>query len=66
MSKTITATYASADALTNAINELVADGLPSEELYRDDEKTQLKVMVPESIEAGVVEIMNRHHPTSIA
>lgn len=65
MSKTITATYDSAEALTNAINELVADGLPSEELYRDDEKTQLKVMVPEAIEAGVVEIMNRHHPTSI-
>lgn len=65
MSKTITATYDSAEALTNAANELVADGLPSEELYRDDERTQLKVMVPEAIESGVVEILKRHNPTSI-
>ncbi len=65
MSKTITATYESADALTNAVDELVADGLPSEELYRDDEKLQLKVMVPAAIEAGVVEILKRHHPSSV-
>lgn len=66
MFTTITATYASKATVTNVVNELVNDGIPSEKIYSDDTKLQVKVMVPESGVAGMKEILNRHEPTSIS
>jgi hypothetical protein len=66
MFKTLTATYASKAAVTNVVNELVNDGIPSEKIYSDDTTLQVKVTVPETGVAGMKEILNRHEPTSIS
>lgn len=66
MFKTITATYASNATVTNVVNELVNDGMPSEKIYSDDTTLQVKVMVPGTGVAGMKEILNRHEPTSIS
>lgn len=66
MTKTITATYDNVAALANAIDELVNDGLEREKIYSDEEKKQLKVIAPATIEASVTEILQRHHPTLIS
>ena len=66
MFTTITATYASKATVTNVVNELVNDGIPSEKIYSDDTTLQVKVMVPESGVTGMKEILNRHEPTNIS
>ena len=66
MFTTITATYSSKATVTNVVNELVNDGIPSEKIYSDDTTLQVKVMVPESGVTGMKEILNRHEPTSIS
>jgi hypothetical protein len=66
MFTTITATYASKATVTNVVNELVNDGIPSEKIYSDDTTLQVKVMVPESGVSGMKEILNRHEPTNIS
>jgi hypothetical protein len=53
MFKTLTATYASKAAVTNVVNELVNDGIPSEKIYSDDTTLQVKVTVPETGVAGM-------------
>jgi len=66
MLKTVTATYISRAAVTNAVDELVNAGIPREEVYSDDAKIQVKVMVPESGISGVMEILGRHEPTIVS
>jgi hypothetical protein len=66
MFTTITATYSSKATVTNVVNELVNDGIPSEKIYSDDPTLQVKVMVPESGVTGMKEILNRHEPTNIS
>jgi hypothetical protein len=66
MFTTITATYSSKATVTNVVNELVNDGIPSEKIYSDDTTLQVKVMVPESGVTGMKEILNRHEPTNIS
>jgi hypothetical protein len=48
MFKTITATDASNTTVTNAVDELINDGLPREKIFSDDATMQGKVTVPES------------------
>jgi len=62
MSKTITKTYRSVGALHNVKEDLVATGIDQEEIYLDDDKKQLKVMFPATIEPEIVEILDRHQP----
>ena len=66
MLKTVTATYSSQAAVTNAVDELVNAGIPREEVYSDGTKMQVKVMVPESGLSGVKEILARHEPTNVS
>lgn len=65
MTITITATYDNATALANVVDELVNDGIEREKIYRDEDKTQVKVIVPKSIEPAVLEILERHGPLAI-
>lgn len=65
MLKTITATYASQAALSNVVDDLINAGITREEVYRDDTKLQVKVMVPETGIAGAKELLERHHPTAV-
>ena len=65
MNKTITATFTDKTALKNVVDDLVNKDIPRENFFADEEKTQVKVMLPESAEPEVMEILNRHHPTEI-
>lgn len=65
MLKTITATYDSATTVANVVDELINDGLPREKIFSDDDTMQVKVMVPETAEIGIRELLNRHSPSQI-
>ncbi|MEO8250525.1 MAG: hypothetical protein ABI589_14275 [Burkholderiales bacterium] len=65
MLKTVTATYPSPAALSNAVDDLINAGIPSEKIHRDDTTRQVKVMVPETGVAGARELLNRHDPTNV-
>jgi len=66
MLETITATYTSKAALANVFDDLVNDGIPREKILTDNTKLQVKVMVPETGESGIREILNRHNPANIS
>lgn len=65
MNKTITATFADKIALKNVVDDLVNKDIPRENLFADEENSQVKVMMPESAKPEVMEILNRHGPTEI-
>lgn len=65
MLKTITATYDSETTLANVVDDLVNDGLPREEIYRDNSAMQVKVMIPEASEPEISVILKRHNPTNL-
>jgi hypothetical protein len=62
MVKTITKTFASAAALHNVREDLVAKGILQEEIFIDKKKMQVKVMIPSVEEAEILEILGRHQP----
>jgi hypothetical protein len=62
MVKTITKTFASAAALRNVREDLVAKGILQEEIFIDKKKMQVKVMIPSVEEAEILEILGRHQP----
>lgn len=65
MYKTTTATYIDKNALKNVDDELVNKGVPRENFFIDDEILQIKVMMPESEEQEIMDILNRHGPTKV-
>jgi hypothetical protein len=65
MAEIITAVYASADTLANVRNDLISVGIPQEKIRVSDEKKQVQVLGPESSEAEIKEIFERHSPTEI-
>ena len=60
MTETVTVTYASADAMKNAVNELVAHRIPEEKFFVDKEKLQIKVITPKATKPEIEELLNRH------
>ena len=65
MAKTITATYDSADALKNVFDDLINIGLPSEEIFTDNEKKEVKVITGMDIEREIREVLDRHDPLKV-
>ncbi|WP_114327412.1 hypothetical protein [Candidatus Colwellia aromaticivorans] len=65
MYKTITATFTDKFAIENVANELVSKDVPRENFFIDEEASQVKIMIPESAEAGIMDILNRHKPTEV-
>ena len=65
MHKTITATYTDKIALKNVADELMSKDIPRENFFIDEEASQVKVMMPESTEPEIRDILNRHGPTEI-
>ena len=66
MSKTITATYADAEAIKNVLDDLIGEGIPNETFYADFETRRVKVIIPATIEPEITEILRRHDPLEIA
>ena len=65
MTAVVTCTYDSADKVHNAREDLVATGIPQEEIYVDEESNQIKIMIPDVTKPEIIEILNRHEPTQI-
>lgn len=65
MNKTITATYSDNMALKNVVDELVNKDIPRENFFTDEEISQVKVMMPESAEPEILEILYKHDPTEV-
>jgi len=65
MTKTVTAAFSSTDAARNALDELLADGIDREKIFLDQGRAELKVMIPDTIEPEITEILNRHQPKSL-
>ncbi len=65
MYKTITATYTDKIALTNVADELVNKDIPRENFFIDEDISQIKVMMPETAESEIMDILNRHGPTEV-
>jgi hypothetical protein len=63
MNEVISRVYASATGAKNAMEDLLATGIPREEIYLDAETHEIKVMVPASARPEVTEILQRHQPT---
>lgn len=66
MFKTITATYDSETTLTNVVDDLINDGLPQEKVFSDKDLLQIKIIIPETSEPGINEILKRHSPINIS
>ena len=60
MSKTLTRSFESATQVKNTREDLIATGIPQENIFVDDENLQIKVMFPDQIEREILEILNRH------
>lgn len=65
MTAVVTCTYDSADKVHNAREDLVATGIPQEEIYVDEESNQIKIMIPDVTKPEIIEILTRHEPTQI-
>jgi len=65
MTKTVTAAYSTTAAARNALEELLADGIEREKIFLDTTRAELKVMIPDTIEPEITEILNRHQPTTV-
>lgn len=65
MNRTITGDFKSVDAMTNAMDDLLASGFDREKVYMDEEHLQLKVIIPAEVEREVNEILQRHRPTKL-
>jgi len=65
MSETIRGFFKSSTAVKNALEDLLATGIPREEIFVDEENDEIKVMIPASARSEIVEILNRHSPTRI-
>jgi len=61
MTETVSVTYASADAMKNALNELVGHRIPEEKIFVDKEKLQIKVIIPKATKSTIEELLNRHN-----
>lgn len=63
MTQTLTAAYPDRLKARNAFDELVADGLPRESLFLDEERGEVKVIIPDEGRREVEEVLDRHEPT---
>ncbi|SFN09683.1 hypothetical protein [Marinobacter pelagius] len=60
MNKTINGSYDDHDQAKNTWDDLIATGIPRDNIYIDEDAKQVKVIVPEETEREVREIFERH------
>jgi hypothetical protein len=65
MPKTLTGTYGSAEAARNAHEDLIHTGFPSEKVFLDRDKGEVKVITADGNEREAREILDRHQPTEV-
>ena len=65
MAKTLTARYGIAGAARNAHEDLIGTGYPSDKVYLDSDKAEVKVISSSEGEREAREILERHKPSEI-
>jgi len=60
MSATVTTTYASLEAMKNAVNDLLGAGVPNENFFVDEDHLQVKVITSMTTKPEILELLNRH------
>jgi hypothetical protein len=65
MERTVTATYESATAVKNVVDELLGIGIPQEKFLAEEEKRQIMVIAPLNSESTIREVLQRHHPKTL-
>lgn len=60
MNKTINGAYDDHDQAKNTWDDLIATGIPRDNIYIDEDAKQVKVIVPAETEREVREIFERH------
>ncbi|MBD3640140.1 MAG: hypothetical protein HUJ18_04005 [Marinobacter sp.] len=60
MNKTINGSYDDHDQAKNTWDDLIATGIPRDNIYIDEDNKQVKVIVPAETEREVREIFERH------
>jgi hypothetical protein len=66
MNETITASYDTVAKARNAVDDLVAVGIPAEKVFLDEERIEVKVIAPKTAEPEITEILQRHQPEKVA
>lgn len=64
MTKTVTGTYESTDQIKNARDDLIATGVPQEQIFVDEDNLQIKVMIADATEPEIEDILKRHDASS--
>ncbi|MDZ7753622.1 MAG: hypothetical protein U5S82_18750 [Gammaproteobacteria bacterium] len=62
MTETLTTKFDSATQMENAVDDLLATGIPDENIRRDWEHNRIAVIVPETARPEIEEILKRHQP----
>jgi len=62
MARTIVAVYDSQYQVKNAIDDLIANGIPQEDIRSDDAKPRITVTVPDAAQPEIAEILERYQP----
>ncbi|MFN2149602.1 MAG: hypothetical protein ACK2T2_14550 [Anaerolineales bacterium] len=65
MTELMTALYDSPEKVKNVVDDLRATGIPNEKIRIHDQKPQVQVMLGESIEPEIEEILQRHRPLDL-
>lgn len=66
MTMTVTGSYESDTAIKNTREDLISIGVPQEQIFVDAEHHQIKVMIADSTEPEVEEILRRHSPSDVS
>ena len=65
MTEIVTALYDSSTTVTNVVDDLRSTGIPNEKIRIHDEKPQVQVMLGETVEPEIEEILQRHQPKEL-
>ncbi|WP_417567887.1 hypothetical protein [Marinobacter sp.] len=60
MNKTINGAYENYDQARNTWDDLIASGIPRDNIFIDEEAKVVKVSVPSETEREILEIFGRH------
>ncbi len=64
MTMTVTGTYESSAHIRNAREDLIANGIPQEQIFVDEENLQVKVMIADVTEPEIEKILKGHNAKS--
>ncbi len=65
MNVTVSGTYDSVATARNVEEQLVAYGIPQENIFVDEDARQIKVTTPEATKAEIVAILKQHNPSRL-